>query len=318
MVDMRPVALGAGSRRRFLAHAAALAGGLAMAGCGSVASLRPTSHTWLEPMYGFSGAILTDKVHSTGQPLPGGNEISLSFMFPVAVVASLGAIFVADAGYGKLFRYDRGSGLMAAVAGVRIGAGSKLHAGVDGSIFVMDAMGGEIRRHSMHGASVQVMHPRLPSNRYLAFTVETTTGRVFAVDSVHKMVDQIEPGGRVALSYLELDMSGPVAVDGTTLWVADAECGCVREWRNGSFVRRLANGKLRLPIGLVAERGEVYVLDGFDRSISRVFEGGLETVVPADLNLVSPQHIFVANGIMYVADGASRSVAVFRIRRHQT
>ncbi len=313
---MRPVDQGAGSRRRFLASAAALAGGMATAGCGGVASPRANTHTWLEPMYGFSGAILTDKVHPTGQPVPGGNEISLSFMFPVAAVASQGAVFVADAGYGKLFRYDRGSNLMAAVAGVRIAAGSKLHAGADGSIYVMDANGGEIRRHSMHGAPVQVMHPRLPTNRYLAFAVEATTGRVFAVDSVHKMVDQIEPGGRVAVSYLELDMPGPIAVDGTLLWVADTECGCVKEWRNGHFVRRLASGKLRLPMGLVAERGEVYVLDGFDRSISRVFEGGLETVAPADLNLVSPQHISVSNGIMHVADGPGRSVAVFRIRRH--
>ncbi|MBI5109713.1 MAG: hypothetical protein HZA62_13310 [Rhodocyclales bacterium] len=313
---MRPVARGAGSRRRFLARAAALAGSVAAAGCGGVASPRGNAHTWLEPMFGLSGAILTDRVHSTGQPLPGGNEIYLSFMFPVAAVASQGALFVADAGHGKLFRYDRGSGLMAAVPGVRIAAGSKLDAGTDGSIYIMDAMGGEIRRHSMHGAPVLVMHPRLPSSRYLAFAMEAASGRVFAVDSVHKMVDRIEPGGRVALSYLELDRPGPIAIDGTALWVADAECGCVREWRNGGFVRRLASGKLRLPMGLVAERGEVYVLDGFDRSISRVFEGGLETVAPADLNLVSPQHIFVSNGIMYVADGASRSVAVFRIRRH--
>ncbi len=183
-------------------------------------------------------------------------------------------------------------------------------------LYVMDANGGEIRRHSMHGAPVQVMHPRLPTNRYLAFAVEAATGRVFAVDSVHKMVDQIEPRGRVAVSYLELDMSGPIAVDGPLLWVADAECGCVKEWRNGQLVRRLASGKLRQPLGLEAERGEVYVLDGFDRSISRVFEGGLETVLPAELNLVSPQHISISNGIMHVADGPGRSVAVFRIRRH--
>jgi hypothetical protein len=143
------------------------------------------------------------------------------------------------------------------------------------------------------------------------------TGRVFAVDPLHQGVDQIEPMGRVALSYLDLDATGPVAVDGATLLAADSKCKCVSEWRNGSFVRRLAAGEIRLPRSLATEDGEVYVLDGFDRSISRVFEGGLETLSPADLNLISPEQIFVAGGMMYVADGAKRTVAIFRIRRHR-
>lgn len=317
MADMKPVAPGAGSRRRFVVRAAALAGAFATAGCGGTAVSRARSSSWLEPLYGFSGATLTDKVHPTGQPMPGGNEISLSFMFPVAVVVCLGAIFVADAGYGKLFRYDRGSGLMAAVAGVRITTGSKLHADPYGTIYILDHLGSEIQRHSMQGLPLQTMHSRVPTGRYLDFAVDGSTGRVFAVDAAHRVVDQIEPAGRVAIASLELDASGPIALDSGTLLVASAQCGCVTEWRNGNIARRMAVGKVRLPRGLVADRGELYLLDSFDRSISRVYEGGLETIVPADVNLVSPEQIFVSDGIMYVADGVSRSVAVFRIRRRQ-
>ena len=314
---MKPAAPGAGSRRGFLAQAAAAAGICVVTACGGVAVPRAAAGLWLEPLYGFSGATLTDKSHPGGPPLPGGNEMSLSFLFPVAAVASLGAIFIADAGYGKLFRYERSSGLMAAVAGIRIAAGSKLHADQNGTVYILDPMGSEIHRHSMHGLPLHVMHSRLPTNRYLDFTVDGTTGRAFAVDSVHRVIDQIEPGGRVAIAHLELDAAGPIVVDGGSLYVADAKCGCVTEWRNGGIARRLAAGKVRLPRGLVAERGEIYLLDGFDRSISRVYEGGLETILPADLNLVSPEQISVSNGIMYVADGVSRSVAVFRIRRRQ-
>lgn len=315
MADMKPVDRGAGSRRVFVARAAALAAGIAIGACGGGAVRRAPSDAWLEPLYGFSGATLTNKVDPTGLPLPGGSEISISFMFPVAVVSCLGAIFVADAGHGRLFRYERSTGLMAAVTGVHIAMGSKLDAGADGTLYLMDAMGGEISRISMHGAALPTMHGRLPTNRYLDFAVEPYTGRVFAVDAVHNVLDRIEPLGRVALPFLEIDMGGPIALDGDALLIADTRCSCVNEWRNGRLARRLAAGSLRLPKMLRTERGEVYLLDGFDGGISRVHEGGLETLLPRQLNMVSPQHIFVSNGIMYVADGAGRSVAAFRIHR---
>lgn len=306
---------GAGRRRNFLRHCGVAACGVALSACGGTAPTRTGHDTWLVPVFGISGATLTNKLDPTGFPLPGGNETFISFMFPVAVVAQFGSIFVADAGYGRLFRYERNSGLMAAVPGVRVGAGSRLQTGGDGTVYVLDAMGGEIRRHSMHGATLPTLHPRLPTSRYLDFAVDGLTGRVFAVDPMHQGVDQIEPMGRIALSYLDFVAAGPIAIDGGTLLVADSQCKCVSEWRNGRLIRRLAAGEIRLPRALATEGGEVYVLDGFDRSISRVFVGGLETILPADLNLISPEQISVSGGMMYVADGASRTVAVFRIRR---
>jgi hypothetical protein len=311
MVDMKPADQAAGSRRDFLARVVALAGALATVGCGGAAAVRADTGLWLEPLFGISGGTLTNKVAPTGAPLTGGSETFISFMYPVAAVAAFGAVFIADAGYGRLFRFDRGTNLMAAIPGIRITPGSRLQVGADGTVYLLDAMGGEIRRHSMHGLTLPAMHSRVPSSRYLDFAVDNMTGRVFAVDSMYRVVDQIEPLGRVALAALELTVAGPIAVDGTTLLVADAQCKCVNEWRNGIFTRRLAEGSMRLPKVLAAEGGEVYLLDGFDRSISRVYEGGPE------LNLISPEHISVSGGMMYVTDGVSRTVAVFRIRRRQ-
>lgn len=317
MVDMKPVDRAAGSRRDFLARFVALTGALATVGCGGSAAVRASTGLWLEPLFGISGATLTNKAAPTGAPLAGGSETFISFMYPVAAVAAFGAVFIADAGYGRLFRFDRSSNLMVAIPGIRITPGSRLQVGADGTVYLLDAMGGEIRRHSMHGLTLPAMHSRVPTSRYLDFAVDAMTGRVFAVDSMYRVVDQIEPLGRVALASMELTVAGPIAVDGTTVLVADAQCKCVNEWRNGTFTRRLAEGSMRLPKVLAAEGGEIYLLDGFDRSISRVNAGGLETLLPAELKLISPEHISVSGGIMYVTDGVSRTVAVFRIRRRQ-
>ncbi len=288
-----------------------------MVGCGGTATARAADEHWLEPVFGISGAPLTDRVDATGHPLAGGNETFLPFMFPVAVVASLGAIYIADAGHRRLFRYERSNGLMHAVPGVSISAGSLLRSSVDGTLYVLDAMRGEIQRYGLGGRPLPALHPRVPSSRYLDFAVEPATGRVFAVDAMWRVVDQIEPLGRVALAYLDIPAAGPMAIAGDSLLIADTKCKCVGEWRAGRLVRQLAAGQIRLPKALVADGEEVYVLDGFDRSISRVFQGGLETIPAKELNLLAPDQISVSGGMMYVADGASRTVAVFRIRRHR-
>jgi hypothetical protein len=267
-------------------------------------------------VFGITGATLTDKVDATGYPLPGGRETYLPFMFPVAVVASLGSIYIADAGYRRLFRYERNSGLMHALPGVSIAAGSLLRTAADGTLYVLDAMRGEIQRYALDGRPMSSFHPRVPTSRYLDFAVEGTTGRVFAVDAMWRLVDQIEPMGRIALAHIEIPVAGPLAIAGDSLLIADGTCKCVSEWRGGRVVRQLAAGQIRLPKALAADGGEVYVLDGFDRSISRVFQGGLETIPATELNLLAPDQISVSVGMMYVADGSSRTVAVFRIRRH--
>jgi hypothetical protein len=248
--------------------------------------------------------------------LGGGNDTYLSFMFPVAAATSFGAIFVADAGYGRLFRYDRATGYMSAISGVRVGSGTRMHTGSDGSLYLLDGIGPEIRRYSTNGSSLPTLHPRLESSRYKDFSVDQTSGHVLAADPLHRVIDRIEPLGRIAQIYLELPEIGPVASDGGAFLIALPGCKCVTEWRNGKPSRQLATSQLRLPQQLAVEAGEIYLLDGFDQSISRVHPGGVERIMPRQLNLLSPQHIAVSQGVMIVADGAGRSVTLFRIRRY--
>lgn len=318
MAVIQPTAPDAGSRRALLRGAVAFAC-LTIVGCGGT-PIRPAQAAsrdrWLEPMYGVSGGRLTDRTDPTGLPLPGGSEAYVPFIFPVAVVASLGSIFIADAGHGRLFRYQQAGGMMAIVPGVRVNTSSRLRTGPAGAVFVLDAMQGEIRRYSMLGYPMPALHPRLPTSRYLDFDVDPLSGRVFASDPQMHVLDQLEPQGRIALGHLELDAAGPVAIAGNSVLIADFKCKCVNEWRDQRLIRQFAPGQIRLPKALVAADGEIYVLDGFDRSISRVHQGGLETLLARDLNLLAPEQISVSGGIMYVADGAGRSIAAFRVRRH--
>lgn len=307
----------AGKRRAFLGRVGAIACGLAGVGCGGIAPARADRDIWLNPLQGFSGARFTDKTDPNGFPLPGGNEAFLNFIYPVAAIAGADSIFIADAGLGRMFRYARGSGLMAVVPGVRVGRGTRLQSGIDGTVYLLDAFRGEISRYSPYGQPLPGFHPRVPTSRYLDFAVDASSGRVFAVDSTYRVVDRIEPLARIAQVHLDLEAAGPIALDGPDLFVADSSCKCVSQWRNGRFLRKLAPGLIRLPTSLATEGGEIYVLDSFDRSISRVAEGGLETIMPATLNLVSPEHIAVSGGIMYVADGVNRTVALFRIHHRR-
>ena len=66
MVLMNPAAPDAGSRRAFLMRGVALAGALAIVGCDGTAPVRGSAEYWLEPVFGITGATLTDKVDSTG------------------------------------------------------------------------------------------------------------------------------------------------------------------------------------------------------------------------------------------------------------
>lgn len=317
MVVMKLAAQDAGSRRRALQHGLALAAGIVLGACGGVAAVPvPDGHrdSWLIPVFSVTGGRLTNRIDPIGMPLSGGTETYLQFLFPVSVVSTMGALFVADAGYGKLFRLQRESGLISAVPGVRINANSRVRAGPSGEIFVLDGTLGNIQRYSLTGQRVSSLQSRLPISHYLDFDVDPRSGRVFASDSLTFLLDQIEPVGQVAIAYSRASAAGPLALDAGSVFLADPRGQSINEWRDGRIVRELAKGQVVQPIALAAANGEVYVIDGVDRSISRVSDTRLEKLMPAPLGLVAPTQLSVSDGMMYVADGVGRAVAAFRIR----
>lgn len=304
---MDPVA---GSRRRWLAAA-----GIFLLGACGGSSVAPAAGTparpALHPVRGLLGARIALKVDAMGTPLPGAYGPYQPFVFPVAVAVGPLDIFIADAGVGRIFRYDRALDALFVMPG-RAHHGTRLQAGSDGSVHVLDPPGAEISRYGRAGNVLPALLPAVPTSSYRDFAVDPVTGRGFAIDVANLRIDRIEPHGRLAVPEIERHQGTALAIDRGSLFLADAGCRCIVEWRDGRVLRELAPGELSQPRALAADRGRLYALDAFDRSICIVFAGGVLRMRPEELGLVAPEAIAAAEGLLYVADGAGHAIAVFR------
>lgn len=306
----------AGSRRRLLKAGAGLLAGFSAGGIGAFggagAATGDARLTRLEPLFSISGARLIQRMDIAGNVVSNGFGAPVPLMFPVAVAASFNDIYIADAGAARLYRYDQAFDAMAVMPEVRVGLATRLQTGADGSIYVLDPFASEILRYTRGGRQLPSMRPRQAASRYTSFTIDPLTGKVYAVDSAHLVIDEIQPLGQIATEYQRLDEAGPIATEGRGLYVGSARCGCVIEWLRGRQGRRFGAGKLRLPLALAIDGPNLYALDGADRSVALVHENGVETLAPATLNMLMPESLAVANGKLLVADGAGRRVTVFR------
>lgn len=308
------MALDAGRRRCLAAAGAILLGACHGGSVGAGAGAGPAAP--LVPLRGLLGARLLLKTDALGSPLPGAYGAFQPFVFPVAVAAGPIDIFIADAGNGRLYRYDRSMDAMA-VMPVRAMRGTRLHAGSDGSLYVLDPGAAAIQRYARNGQPLPSLLPSLPTASYREFAVDPATGRGYAVDAANLRIDRIEPQGRLALAELESTALAPVAYEHGSLYVADVHCRCVIELRDGRERQRLAAGELRQPLAIAVSRGRIYAIDGFDRSLCVVHPGGVERMAPSTLGLVAPEALAVADGLVYVADGAGHSVAILREERRK-
>ena len=309
---MRPVDPVAGSRRRLLQAGAGLLAALC-AGCTGAAPRR-RSDAILEPLFNITGARLIARMDAAGGAMPDAIGQHVPLVFPVAVAASFNDIYIADAGTSRLYRYDRALDAMAVMPAGRIGPATRLQTGPDGSIYLLDPFAGEIRRYTRGGQQLPVMRPRQVTSRYSGFAIDPLTGKAYTVDSAHLAIDEIQPLGNLAIELQRLDEAGPIATDGRGLFVGSARCGCIVEWIHGRQGRRFGAGKLRQPLSIAVDGPNVFALDGYDRSIARVHEEGIETMTAASLGLLMPESLAAAAGMILVADGAGRRVAAFHTR----
>jgi len=286
---------------------------MAAASSGCLAATPRRGEAVLEPLFSISGARLISRTDVGGNAMPGDLAQYVPLAFPVAAAASFNDIYIADAGAARLYRYDRALDAMAVMPEPRVTATTRLQAGPDGSIYVLDTFASEIRRYTRGGQALPALRPRLGTSRYANFAVDPLNAKVYAVDSAHLSIDEIQPLGQLSIEYQRLGTAGPIATDGRGLFVADARCGCVVEWIDGRAGRRFGGGKLQLPLSLaVGERHQIYAVAGSDRSIVLVHEEGVEPLSPASLGLLMPESIAAAQGMVLVADGAGHRVAAFR------
>lgn len=313
---MKPAAPDVSNRRRWLKTSALVVASLATA-CAYGDARQPPARLALQRVGGILGGRLVSQTDASGAPLPGSIGAATSFIFPVAVAVSTIDVFIADAGAGRIFRYDRALETLTPLPGMGAAPATRLQTGPDGSVYVLDAIAGEIRRYSRTGRPLPSLLPRIPTSRYSDFTIDPLTGIAYAVDFLNRGIDEIHPLGRVALHTMSIEQPGSLASNGRSLFVSDAACGCVVEWLNGRSIRRYDVGRLRQAKAIAVNNLHVYALDAFDRSVSVLYDGGADTMTPRDLDLLAPESIAVAGGLLYVADGAGRSIGIYATRGHR-
>jgi hypothetical protein len=284
----------------------------------AAASPRRNSDDPLIPVFGIAGARLIGRMDAAGGAGLDAIGPYVPLIFPVAAAASLNDIYIADAGNSRLYRYDRMLDAMAVLPEVRVGPTTRLQAGPDGSVYVLDTFSSEIRRYSRGGQSLPSLRPRQITSRYVGFGLDPFTGKAYAVDTAHLCVDEIQPMGQLAIEFLRLDEAGPIASDGRSLFVGSAACACIVEWTRGRPVRQFGAGKLRQPLSIAVAGPQLVALDGFDRSIVLVHEEGVEALSPASLGLMMPESLAATDGMILVADGAGRRVTAFRLRARRS
>lgn len=313
---MKPADQDAGERRRFLKAGVAW---LAAMGTRGVSAADPRPAPPLQRLFSISGARVANRMDVAGGIRLDAIGGYVPLVFPVAVAAAFGDIFIADAGTSRLYRYDRSLGVMVVLPETRISQGTRLQTGADGSIYVLDTFSSEIRRYTRGGQQLPALAPRQITSRYSDFVVDALTGRVYAVDSAHISIDEIQPLGQFSIELQRLEEAGPVASDGRGLYIAGSRCGCVVEWIHGRMGRRFGAGKLRQARSLAVVGPQIYAIDGFDRSIALVHEEGVDLIPPAALGLSMPETLASADGgTVWVADGTGQRIAAFRPARQRT
>ena len=191
--------------RRALALVAATA---LLAGCAAEhgATVRSRERGTLSPIRTIQGGRLATRVDALGTPNPGALGGFQPLVFPVAVAMAGPDLYIADAGAGRLYRFEQALLALVPVAGVSALPGIRLQGGPDGSLYFLDPGASEIRRVARVGRPPPAMLPRLPASRYVEFAVDpvTSAGSVRAIASA-----QLSPGGPAGHGQVSSRVIGP-------------------------------------------------------------------------------------------------------------
>lgn len=328
MADMNHLAPGAGSAaRRILLRAAAagtawaLGGGL-MSGCGQIprSAVAPAlPRGGLTLVQSLQGARLMLNVGPGGIPSPrlGLGPMTL-FVHPVSVAASPFALYIADAGVGRLYRYDPMFDAMAIVAGAVVTPQTRLALGPDGSVYIANRGATPLRRYDREGRLL-VEIAQSGAGSYADIAVDGGNGVIYGLDSAMGRVEEMHPLGRSATLLADGGMSGPptaLAWDSRRLYLAGVHCGCVVAISPQDGVSTLLAQGLRRPVALAARDGWLAVLDSGERKVMLYYRDQpyAEASVEA-LRLIDPQDIALSGGQLYIADAAGHQVAIFRMAK---
>ena len=274
----------------------------------------------LLPARSLQGAPLIVKSSVTGVPMPrdGIGPLTL-FVAPVAVAASSYDIYIADAGVGRLYRYDPLVEAMAIMPGVLVTQQTRLAIGSDNSVYVANQGSILVRRYERNGRLLQEIASTIGAARYDDIAVDGATGRLYGLDRVFRRLEEVHPMGRSArLIPDELLDGAPTAIawDDQHLYLAGQPCGCVVAIAPMQGVRTVVAYGFRQPSAIAVRDGWLAVLDNVERTLSLFHHGQPRAAASFEsLRLFDPRSVALSGGYLYIADAAGARIAVFRLGR---
>lgn len=259
----------------------------------------------------------------TGIPRPGAVGAYRNFQVPTAIAVHGPDIYVADSGRREILRLDLFQQSVTLPVAIRPTPETRIRVGADGSLYVLDPATRSIHRFSRAGQRLGVYADAINLTRPVDFVVDDARGRVIAADATYQQLLAFHPAGHA--SYVALGAGGergPVRAIAAmnlapgALVMSDAACGCLVEL--GAETGKLAaygHEDLGQPGALAADaHGRVFVMDASDRSLKVFLDRKLLARLSyQSLGLSSPSGISADGGKLYVADGVSGRIAVFRI-----
>lgn len=271
----------------------------------------------------YPGGRIIQRANDAGFPDPamGGVGAMTLFVFPVSVaVTPMRDIFIADAGLQAIFRYDPMLDAMNMVRGLRVNQQTRLAAAPDGSVAVANGMSAPMIRIGRGGRVMQTIDAQLGGGVfYDEVAVDAASGRYYGLDKVQRRLEEIMPHGRggvVMPQGLVPEQPAAMAMDGNSIYIAGRACQCIAaiDPFGGRNMEVIAED-VGQASALAAGDGWLAVADVREREIRVWRQGAL--LVEADfasLGLLDPRGMAIAQQTLYVADGAGRRVASFRLR----
>ncbi len=276
----------------------------------------------LSPMLTLSGARLVTAADLTGTPRAGAAPFT-AFIHPVAAAMLGNDLYIADAGAGRVFRFDLALNVMTVVQAAPAALGTRLAIGSDFSLYVLDRPRRRVLKLTRDGrlqvTFVDAANLGLP----IAMALDDVRGQFLVADELYHHLVAFHPlGGAAQVIHLRGDdrnrvtSVGSVALARGEIHIADVLCRCVVVvGRDGAVRSTYGHQQLGQPGAIAIDRHErVFVADASDGGIKVFAAGRLVDNVPfAALGVREAGDLWVSESRLVVADGAGARVAIMRI-----
>ena len=269
------------------------------------------------------GRLATGGVDANGFPLPGGLQGYIALVFPSALAARGGDLYIADSGTRKLYRFDAAFQAMIPVKDVVAMPWTRMQVGADRSLYVLDAARVSILHFTRGMQPLQTLGDPTATASLDGFVVDGPLGRIVASDRLSQRLVMFNSLGGAAWPMEhagegEFTSLGALASAGRTIYAIDSVCTCIVSMDEpGRILVRIGKGELAQPQALAADRlGHIFVADAADRTLKVFLRGELVAKYSAHkLGLIEISALAVDENTLYIADGPGARVLSFRIQK---